>query len=557
MKKLRWQLIIIFLTGLVVGVLLLGEQPGGLKELTPAPARGGVYTEGLIGTMQRLNPLLDYYNPVDRDVDHLLYSGLIRFDDQGMPQPDLAESWGVSKDGTLYNLSLHKNIVWHDGEPLTTDDIVFTVGLLKNGGDFIPEDLQTFWSDVEVIALSEDTLQFKLPEAFAPFLDYLNFGILPRHILGDISIDQMVDSQFNLQPVGTGPYMFDRMYVENGQITGVGLKLFESYFGNKPFIEQVIFRYLPDDNAAFQAYLEEKIQGISEVSRDLLPQVLNEPGLSLYTSRKPELSMVLFNLTNPEVAFFQDVSVRKALMTGLNRQWQIDNILGGQAILADGPVMPGSWAHYNGLEPIKYDSQAAVEILKQAGYVYPADSEQVRKKEDTSLKMTLIYPETETHRLIAESIKSDWRRLGVLVDLEPLPYEELINGRLAPRSYQAALVDLNLARSPDPDPYPFWDQAQATGGQNYSQWNNRIASEYLEQARVTADVSERARLYRNFQVVFNDEIPSLMLYYPVYSYAVDQAVKGVQACPLYDTSDRFSNIAEWYLIARVVESPSG
>ncbi|HNM37050.1 MAG TPA: hypothetical protein PKI33_08305, partial [Anaerolineales bacterium] len=114
----------------------------------------------------------------------------------------------------------------------------------------------------------------------------------------------------------------------------------------------------------------------------------------------------------------------------------------------------------------------------------------------------------------------------------------------------AALADLNTTRTPDPDPYLFWHQAEATGGQNYSQWDDRTASEFLETARTTADFNERIRLYNNFQVVFAKELPSLPLYYPVYSYGVDSQVQGVQVAPMYDVSDRLSLINEWYLVTR-------
>ena len=142
------------------------------------------------------------------------------------------------------------------------------------------------------------------------------------------------------------------------------------------------------------------------------------------------------------------------------------------------------------------------------------------------------------------------------VDLEAVAYDQLVNERLAQRTYQAALVDLNLSRSPDPDPYPFWDQAQATGGQNYSQWDNRMVSEYLEQARVTIDITERTRLYNNFQVIFSQELPSLPLFYPMYTYAVSNEVKGVSMGPLFDTSDRFATIMEWYFTARTRTNPT-
>jgi peptide/nickel transport system substrate-binding protein len=125
----------------------------------------------------------------------------------------------------------------------------------------------------------------------------------------------------------------------------------------------------------------------------------------------------------------------------------------------------------------------------------------------------------------------------------------LVTEYLEPRAYQAALVDINLSRSPDPDPYPFWHQAQVTGGQNYSNWDDRQASEFMEQARVELDQAERARLYRNFQVRFTSEMPALPLFYPVYTYGVDAQVQGVTMGPLFDPSDRFATVTSWYLVA--------
>ncbi len=119
-----------------------------------------------------------------------------------------------------------------------------------------------------------------------------------------------------------------------------------------------------------------------------------------------------------------------------------------------------------------------------------------------------------------------------------MPYEDVVSAYLEPRAFQAALVDLNFSRTPDPDPYPFWHQAQITGGQNYSKWDDRQASEYLEQARIEVDIEERTRLYNNFQVRFASELPSLPLFYPIYNYAVDEQVQGVTMGPLYDPSDR-------------------
>lgn len=552
MKKLRWQLLVVILT-LVTVAGLLYLQDAGTQQVVflPQPATGGIYSEALIGSISRLNPLLDLNNPADRDIDRLIFSGLIRFDARGMPMPDLAESWGVSQDGTIYNFSIRPNAVWHDGQPVTSDDVIFTIELIKNDVTFFPLDVRDLWKQVEIRRLNDKTLQFVLPEPYAPFLDYLTFGVLPRHLLGAIPADQIPAAEFNLNPVGTGPYKFDRLVISGGQVVGVELSLFEDYYGQKPFVQQVVFRYYASAADALAAFREGEVLAISQVTPDVLPEALAEPNLSIYTGRLPEMSMVLLNHNAPDKPFLKDANLRRALLMAINRQRIVDRLLGGQGIVADGPIFPATWAYYENIEHVVYDPQAATDLLKNNGYQIPASGGDVRADADGNLlEFSLVHPDDALHTAIAENIQETWAAVGVRVTLEALPYERMVNERIATRSYQAALVDLNLARLPDPDPYPFWHQSEATGGQNYTGWDNRTASEYLEQARVNTDFELRTRLYRNFQVVFSRELPALPLYYPVYSYGVSQQVLGVQVPPLFDTSDRFLTIGEWYLVTR-------
>lgn len=549
MKKLRWQILVVAVTIVIVALLLLSQQPVSVITL-PEAAPGGIYTEALVGSMGRLNPMLDWNNSADRDVDRLIFSGLIRFDSRGLPQPDLADSWGASADGTIYNFSIRPNAVWHDGQPVTSDDVLFTIEMIKSAGSLFPQDVKDLWSQVEIKRLDDKTFQIKLPEPFAPFLDYATFGVLPKHLLESIPADQLATAEFNLNPVGTGPYKFDRLLTSGGQITGVVLVPNADYFIQPPFIEQVVFRYYPSSAAAFEAYQQGEVLGISQITNDVLEQALMEPTLSVYTSRLPQMGLVFLNNNNPNVPFLGNAAVRRALLLGVNRNIIVSHILKGQAVVANGPILPGSWAYYDEIETFEYDPDAATALLKQEGYVIPAGGGDVRAKDGQFLTFTLVHPDDTLHTQIAQAIQSDWALIGVRIDLQAATYDSLVNDFLTPRNYQAALADLNTSRTPDPDPYLFWHQSEATGGQNYSQWDNRTASEFLETARTAADFSERARLYRNFQVVFTKDMPSLPLYYPVYSYGVDVQVQGVQVAPMYDVSDRLALITEWYLVTR-------
>jgi peptide/nickel transport system substrate-binding protein len=550
MKRLRWQILVVAVTLVIVALLLISQQPA-ITPYLPKPASGGVYTEALVGSLGRLNPMLDWNNSADRDVNRLIFSGLMRFDSHGLPQADLAESWGTSADGTLYNFSLRTNAVWHDGAPITSDDIIFTIELIKSSGSLFPQDIKDLWSQIQVKRLDDYTLQFRLPEPFAPFLDYATFGILPKHLLGSIPADQLASAEFNLNPVGSGPYKFDRLMTSAGEITGIALKVNENYYLPKPFIEQVVFRFYPTSATALDAYQQGEVLGVSKITNDVLQQALIQPALSVYTSRLPQMSLVFLNLNDPSLPFLQNAKVRRALLLGVNRNYITSKILQGQAIIADGPILPGSWAYYDGVEHLDYDPDAAAALLKNEGYVIPAGGGEVRAKDGSFLTFLLVHPDDATHTQIAQAIQTDLALIGVKVDLQAVPYDQLVTNFLIPRNYQAALADLNTSRTPDPDPYLIWHQSEATGGQNYSQWDDRTASEYLETARTSTNFDDRMRLYRNFQVIFAKEMPSLPLYYPVYSYGVDSQVQGVQIAPLlYDVSDRLAYIAEWYLVTR-------
>jgi peptide/nickel transport system substrate-binding protein len=557
MRQLRWQILVVLVTLGIVAVLLFSQQSptiGG--PILPQPEQGGVYTEGLVGSLGRLNPLLDWNNSADRDVNRLLFSGLFRFDERGLPQPDLAQAWGMAPDGTVYNFTIRPNAVWHDGEPVTSDDVIFTIEMMKSIGSLYPKDIKDLWGKIEVSKLDEKTFKLTLPEPYVPFIDYLTFGVLPKHLLESVSPDEMENADFNINPVGSGPYKFDHLLVESGQITGVVLTVSTNYYGPPPFIEQVVFRYYPTSTAAFDAYQQGDVLSVSQITPEMLSAALEEPNLSVYTSRLPQISFVLFNLNRPEVAFLQDAKVRRALMLGLNRPYLVNTFLQGQAVITDGPILPGSWAYYDGIEHFEYNPDEAINVLKSEGYVIPAQGGEVRAKDGNPLVFTMLHPDDEVHTQIAQTIRDEWAAIGVRVDLQALPYDQLVVDFLASRDYQAALVDLDLSRTPDPDPYPFWHQAEATGGQNYSQWDNRPASEYLEQARVTADYTLRTRLYRNFQVVFAKELPALPLFAPVYSYGVDSQVQGVQIPSLYDPSDRLATFANWYLLTRRALEPA-
>lgn len=554
MRAYRWQ-ILIALGGFVLLVALLLSQgpPGATGE--PVPVEGGAYTEALVGEISRLNPLLDNGNQVDRDIDRLLYRGLVSFDGRGLPQPDLAEGWSVSADGTLYTLTLRDDAVWHDGEPVSSDDVIYTFSQFQDADYPGSPDLVEMWQSINIIRLDDRTVQFQLPEPFAPFLDYLAEGLLPDHLLRGAQIEDLIDHPFNLEPVGTGPFRFERFLLEDGRITGVSLTAFDDFYGGRPFLDRVEFHTYATADDALAAHRDGEIEGLSKVEPAQLAEVLPDPELNQYSARLPQAGVVFLNLKHPEKTFLADKQIRQALLMAINRQWLIDEALAGQGIVAAGPILPGSWAAAEGLEPVAFDPDQAAALLETAGWTLPTgatsqSAEYVRSKDGAPLSLTLTHADEPRSAQLAQMIASSWAAIGVQTELQAADPESLIPARLQAGAYEALLTEIDYSPYPDPDPYPFWHDTQIEGGQNYSGFDDRNSSIWLERARTTPDIAKRAEYYRSFQHRFRDQVPALFLYHPIYNYSVDSGVQGVSMGPLVDPSDRLAGIGNWYLVAR-------
>jgi peptide/nickel transport system substrate-binding protein len=565
-KHIRWQLLLAFL-----GVVLVAISLGYLaltRTTVLVPASGGTYIEGVAGRSQYLNPILCQYNDVDCDLCALIFSGLTDINEKGETVPDLALGWEVSDDGLIYTFHLRRGVRWHDGRVFTADDVVFTIRAMQDPDyEGVPY-LAELWRSVAVQKLDDYTVQFTLREPYAPFMDYTTVGILPAHLLEKASARELPRAQFNVRPVGTGP--FRAVEVTTTQVT---LEANPDYYGSHPMLRHVQFHFYLDHASLLSAYERGEIQGIGQVLPQYIPQICTSPDLNLYSAQLWGYSIVLLNLDNPDAPFFQEREVRQALLYGLDRQRLIDDALGGQGIVAHSPIMTGSWAYDEDIYRYPYDPMRARTLLDEAGWHEPTVTEQlqgeeeywgehgagdqdagkdqpgnvplIRRKNGIPLRFVLLTNDDPVHVTLVEEIARQWTEIGVEAIPRVVSFAALASEHLHPRQFDAVLVDLEL--TPDPDPYPFWHETQVKDGQNYAGFINRDASEALEVARQTTDQEQRIALYRQFQEIFAAEVPALILYHPVYTYGVDRTVYQVQIGPLLDPSDRFRNIADWYI----------
>lgn len=549
-RRIGWQVLLVGVGFLVAAVILMYMATTYTTEFRPAP--GGTYVESVGGYPQSLNPLLSYYSDADRDVVSLVFSGLTRLATNGEAEPDLATGWEISADGITYTFHLRRNVVWHDGYPFTSNDVLFTLELLQDPDYPGPSDIGELWRSVTAKKVDDFTVEFVLTEPYAPFLDYTTVGVLPEHRLAGVAAAELPQMAFNREPVGTGPFRLTDVELGEGHIGVVTLRRFPRYYGRSGYLENIILRFYPSYRAAFEAYQDGTVEGVSRIPVDLLAEAWSEPDLRLYSAPTAEMAVIYFNQLVTDTLPFGSVHVRQALMFGLDRQQLVDSVLLGQAVLPDTPLLPGTWAYSTSGVPVYgYDPDRAQALLSEAGWRRDSVTGTLRNADGVPLVFSLVVSNDPLDRAVGEGVAGQWQTLGVSVTVETVPSLAL-TGMLDSRTYQAALA--RLIMSGDPDPYPLWHETQVLPGQgqNYAGYANREISELIEHARVTARREERLALYAQYQQVFMREVPALPLFVPVYTYAVDARVNGGQIGPLMSGGDRFLTVPDWYVLQRRV-----
>lgn len=547
--NLRWQLLLAVMgLGLVLALLSYQVQSASLCT-TRVPATGGVFVEGIVGAPQSLNPLLSDPYPVERELTSLIFDGLTRYDESGQLVPHLAESWIVSEDGLTIRFRLRQGVAWHDGEPFTADDVVFTYRLMQ--ADAFPGSvaLRTLWQSVTVNKLDDYGVEIVLPQLYSPFLAATTRGILPAHQFEGATAVSITTASFNQEPVGTGPFMVaaGQNWAETHRLRLIPNP---AYWRSGTKINTLEFRFYPDEAALLAAFEAGNIQAVNRVSQTLLPQVAAESGVRLFTAPEPGFTTLLFNLTESGSPALQDVAVRQALAYGLNREQLIDGVLNGQGLPLEGPYLSSNWA-YNPALLTAYSHQpiTATALLDAAGWGL-LEGMAVRQQGEVVMTVRLLSLNDARSRALADGVAADWSALGVTVVVETAVSTEDFYEKLAARDFDVALVD--IAGTSDPDLYDFWSQEAIIRGQNYGGWNNRHASEALENGRKTWPIAERQPFYNTFLRQYNNDLPAITLYQHVYTYALSTDVNDAEIGLITQPIDRYRSFSDWFLLYRDV-----
>jgi peptide/nickel transport system substrate-binding protein len=536
-----WLLTIILLCGIVIA------QTRGLTTYYQSlqPIGGGIYTEGIVGSLTNANPLFTS-SMVDASVSRLVFAGLLRYDERNQLTGDLAQAWKLDDKGTTYSVTLRPDLKWHDGKPLTADDVVFTFQAAQNPD--VKSSLFQAWREVTIKKVDDRTVTFTLRTPFAPFIYSLTSGIVPRHLLSEVEPSQLRSISFNTNhPIGAGPFTWQTLEISGStpetREQSIGLSASESYHLGKPKLDRFVIKtYLSKErlNEAFQDRTVDGMVGVESAPED------ESNSVKTYEAPLTAIQMAFF-LTSDQGGspILKDAKVRTALVQAANVP-DIIKDLGYPVIRADAPFLRSSFAYDPALKQAGYDAVVAGKLLDEAGWTKGPNGQ--RKQGETELLIRMRAVNSADNKLIAKKLQQNWTELGIKVDVV-LQNEEDNKATVESRSYDVLLSGISLGL--DPDAYAFWHSSQADprspGRLNFSNYTSQTADKALDDGRTRVDPALRNAKYKPFLQAWKNDNPALALYQPRFLYVTRGTVFGYEPKSLNNSTDRLNNVHNWMI----------
>jgi len=521
--------IIFFISALMLGILIFESIT------TKKPASSNIYREGVVGQPIAINPVISGGNGADADLEELLFSDLV----------ELTKEYKVSANGQTWNLILKDDLRWSDGKPLTSDDVIFTIDTIQDTGSRSPL-LQT-WQGVVIDRISELEIEINLRAPYIYFLDNLkDLRIIPKHIFGTIPPENIRLSNFNLEPVGSGPYKFSSFEKKkDGFILAYHLATNEYYSGTVPYIENFDVNFYPSSALLTEAFNSGEIDGFGGINQKYLDQI--KLNYSLSEKIIPQYYAIFLN-KNSKTAL-ADKEVIKAFNFAVNKQEITEKVFDNKAMVVSGPILPVIEGYdTTSSSTQKFSVDEANALLDKSGWKLNAETsvrEKKIKKMET-LEFSLIVPQIPFLSETAEIIKENWAKIGVKLNLIALNPDDIANDVLKTRNYEMMLFG-NILKS-NPDIFSFWHSSQRFyPGLNLALYENKKVDGLLESIRKNTDENLRKIDIVKLQQLISADNPAIFLYSPIYLYVAPKDFGGFDEKIINTPADRFRNAPEWYL----------
>ncbi len=500
------------------------------------PVESGIYREGIIGQPVAINPILSGITDADRDLIELVFANLT----------DLAESHESSSDGQIWNVILQPDLVWSDGKPLTSDDVIFTIDTIQNPASRSP--LFLTWQGVIIDRISEREVEFTLRNPYAFFLDNLRgLKIIPKHIFGNIPVENFRLSEFNLEPVGSGPYQFvSSEKRKDGFISKYRLRANEHYAKQKPFIKAIEIIFFSSTADLIDAFNKKIIDGFGGLS----PKQISSLQLNHKILEKVMPQYYAIFLNKNASASLADPAVLQAIGLATNKQALIESSFDGKALIVNSPIPSTVVGYDRAADPgNEFSIEKANGILDAAKWNINKNTE-IREKQIgrglETLEFNIVVPQISFLVDTIEILKEDWRRIGVKINPIILSPADVVNEVVKTRNYQMMLFG-NILRG-NSDVFSFWHSSERFyPGLNLSLYENKKVDTLLESARKNLDEVSRFEDLSELQKLIIKDQPAIFLYSPLYLYAAPKELGGFEESSIVTPSDRFKHINKWYL----------
>lgn len=518
-----------------LGTLAIWRDNMGIDQ----PLHGGVFVEGIIGKPQIINPLYARSNTVEGDLVRLIFAGLVKINASREFEPDLAESWEVQNKGKTYVFKLKENLKWQDGEKLDADDVVFSIQIMQNESYTGP--YRTDWLNTVATAIDDRTIKIDLPDPSTFFLAKATIGVIPSHLFALLPVGGIGEPANNTKPIGAGPY---RLSSPSPGQESISLEPNKYYYAGAPLIDKIVFDSFNSEKELLAALSNGNITA-GGFSNAVSSDNLSLPSLNKYVYPLPQYRAVFFNQLG-ENKILADVNVRQALAYATNKEKIIKDVTGGNAEIADSPILAGFWGNLPDIKKYDYNVEAAANVLAKAGWK-DVDGDGILENNKQKLSFTLTFKDDKANTMMAEILRDGWQAISAEVKLNPVSSNDLVNIIIRPRNYEVLIFGQSLGA--DSDPYAYWHSSQtADPGLALSVMYDKDIDNPLEMARLSSDLGRAISYYHSFQNAFTKTVPAILLYQPNYTYLVDNKVKGTTASiNISSTSDRFMNIEKWYI----------
>lgn len=511
------------------------------QVLKPVP--GGLYSEGVIGTISNPNPIYAS-GAADIALSRLIFSGLFKYDNKNALVGDLATDWSLSPDQNQYTVHLRPNVVWQDGKPFSADDVVFTYKTIQNIEAQSP--LYSSWQGITVSKIDKYTVSFTLPNALSSFPYSLTNGIIPAHLLQNLRPEELRSASFNTRPVGTGPFEWKFVDVSGGtsdeRQQRVSLAAFSRYHSGHPALDGFSLITFSDDRHLLTAFEKKQINAMSGL--ESLPDELSrDKSVHVYATPLTTEVMAFFNNSHPNLS---DATVRKALVAGIDRT-ALAKLFSPAVQPIDGPLLKSQLGYDPTITELPYNAASANQMLDQAGWLRDGSGQRI--KSGQPLVLTMTSQDTQNYSKAAAFLQQQWGKLGVKVEVNYYDANDLQATIISNHSYDILLYGINVGV--DPDEYAYWDSSQASltsqGHLNLSEYKSSAADQSIEGGRTRSDPALRVIKYKGFLTAWTQDAPAAALYQPNYIYITRGPVLNYQRTADNSSEDRFYSVDSWMI----------